>query len=115
MVGIPLVGWKRLRQSPVWKWSEVYLIVQPEGKTWIMQTYTNVVDAKLTQADLPKLGERYKNLPQGWKFVVKKLDKDLAVIPPADKDYTAHVMADEFDNVYEGCGFDAACSYMPGQ
>jgi len=36
----------------------------------------------------------YKNLPAGWKFVVKTLDKDLTLIPPADKNSVAHAMAD---------------------
>jgi hypothetical protein len=52
-------------------------------------------------------------LPAGWTFAVKTLDKDLTVIPPANKNHIAHVMADEFDDVYEGCGFDSACSYTP--
>ena len=27
--------------------------------------------------------------------------------------HLAHVMADQFDNVHEGCGFDDACNYIP--
>jgi hypothetical protein len=36
----------------------------------------------------------YRNLPAGWKFVVKKLDKDLTLIPTAHKNYMVHAMAD---------------------
>ncbi len=95
------------------KGSQVYLIVLPDGHTWIMQTYTQKVDPTMSQEKLPSLGGMYKNLPAGWKFVVKTLDKDLTLIPPADQNHIAHVMADEFDNVYEGCGYDNACNYTP--
>jgi len=95
------------------KGSQVYLIVMPDGHTWIMQTYTQKVDPTMSEAKLPDLGSMYKNLPAGAKFVVKTLDKDLTLIPQKDKNYIAHVMADEFDDVYEGCGYDSACSYIP--
>src|SRR5208283_3836137 len=93
------------------KGSQVYLIVLPDGHTWILQTYTTRVDPTMTEAKLQNLGSIYKNLPTGWKFAVKTLDKDLTLIPPADKNHVAHVMADEFDDVFEGCGYDSACSY----
>jgi len=95
------------------KGSQVYLIVLPDGHTWILQTYTTRVDPTMTEAKLQNLGSIYKNLPTGWKFAVKTLDKDLTLIPPADKNHVAHVMADEFDDVFEGCGYDSACSYIP--
>ena len=36
----------------------------------------------------------YRNLPAGWQFVVKTLDKDVTLVLPADKDYAAHPIAD---------------------
>lgn len=78
-----------------------------------MQTWTDHVDSTMSEAALPTLGERLKNLPEGWKFVVKTLNEDLTIAPPADKDHMAHVMSDELDNVYEGCGLDTACNYIP--
>jgi len=95
------------------KGSEVYLIVPTDGTTWVMQTWTDHVDSTMNEAALPALGERLKNLPEGWKFMVKTLDEDLTIAPPADKDHMAHVMSDELDNVYEGCGLDTACNYIP--
>src|SRR5271157_1256359 len=56
------------------KGSQVYLIVLPDGHTWIMQTYTQKVDPTMSREKLPNLGGMYKNLPAGWKFVVKTLD-----------------------------------------
>jgi hypothetical protein len=36
----------------------------------------------------------YRNLPAGWEFVVKTLDKDVTLIMPADKNYVTRAMAD---------------------
>ena len=95
------------------KGSQVYLIKDTDGHTWVLQTYTTKVDPTMSEDKLGNLGSMYKNVPAGWNFVAKTLDKDLTLIPPADKNHIAHVMADEFDDVYEGCGYDSACSYIP--
>jgi hypothetical protein len=51
-------------------------------------------------------------IPPGWKFWTKVLDRDLTVQPPAPK-HLAWVTQDEFNNTYQGCGYDTACSYTP--
>ncbi len=94
------------------KGSQVYLLRDPDGKAWIMQAYTNLVDKTLTAADLPKLGGKLKVAP-GWKYEVKTLDQDLTYIPPASTGYLTHAVADDLQNVYQGCGFDDACNYNP--
>jgi len=94
------------------KGSQVYLLRDPDGKTWIMQAYTNLVDKTLTAAGLPKLGSKLKLAP-GWKYEVKTLDRDLTYIPPASTGYLTHAVADDLQNVYQGCGFDDACNYIP--
>jgi len=94
------------------KGSPVYLLRSPDGKAWVMQAYTDLVDKTLTQAELPKLGSKLK-LPPGWKFEVKTLERDLTLAPPASTGYLAHAVADEFQNIYAGCGFDDACNYIP--
>jgi hypothetical protein len=93
------------------KGSEVYLLRDPNGKVWIMQAYTNLVDKSLTMADLPNLGSKLK-LPPGWKYEVKTLDRNLTYVPPAPG-YVAHAISDELQNIYQGCGFDKACNYIP--
>ena len=45
----------------------VFLLRSPDGITWVMQTFTDHVDATLTEADLPDLGARLA-LPEGWQF-----------------------------------------------
>jgi hypothetical protein len=68
-----------------------------------MQAFTNLVDKTLTAAELPKLGSKLK-LPEGWKYEVKTLDKDLTLIPPAPE-HLAHAVSDELQNIYAGNNF----------
>jgi len=63
---------------------------------------------------LAQLGSKLQKLPAGWKYVVKTLEKDLAFdVRTATPAGLKHLTLDEFGNVYLGCGFDAACNYMP--
>ena len=76
-----------------------------------MQSYASEVDPKLSFDQLSQLGSRLK-LPAGWTFEAKTLDQDLTV-DPRNANGLAHIIRDELHNVYEGCGFDAACNYVP--
>jgi hypothetical protein len=91
--------------------SEVYLLRDPDGKTWIMQAYTNLVDKSLTIDGLRDLGSKLK-LPPEWKYEAKTLDRDLTYEPVAPG-YTAYFISDDLQNAYQGCGFDSACNYVP--
>ena len=98
------------------KGSSVFLLRAPNdnnhgGKTWVMQSYSTEVDAELTLDQLPELRGKLK-LPAGWTFEAQRLTKDLTV-DPRNNYGTAHMMRDDLHNVYEGCGFDTACSYVP--
>jgi hypothetical protein len=84
----------------------------PEGKVWVMQSYANEVDPTLALAQLPELGAKLKDLPKDWTFEVKTLDRDLTV-EPERVEGVARIVRDELHDVYEGCGFDAACNYVP--
>jgi hypothetical protein len=61
---------------------------------------------------LPELGAKLKGLPKDWAFEVKTLDRDLTV-EPGSVEGVARIVRDELHDVYEGCGFDAACNYVP--
>lgn len=98
------------------KGSTVFLLRSPAGKnnggkTWVMQSYTTEVDAELTFESLTELGDRL-NLPAGWTFETQRLAKDLTV-DPRNAYGNAHIVRDDLHNIYEGCGFDTACSYVP--
>ncbi|CAN7579320.1 cysteine rich repeat-containing protein [Rhizobium sp. LjRoot258] len=90
----------------------VYLLDAADGGTFVMQSWTDHYEPSLTYDKLKDLGPMYKKLPEGWKFRIKVLDSDLEVTPPAP-DHLAIVMQDEFRNTFQGCGYDAACTYKP--
>ena len=66
-----------------------------------------------TAANLKDLGSQFKQLPPGWKFRVKVLERDLTVAPKKPPNYLAWVTQDEFWNTYQGCGYDETCNYVP--
>jgi hypothetical protein len=90
----------------------VFLLSPPDKQgVYVMQSWTDHVDKTLTYDRLPDLG-KILALPKGWTFSVKILDQDLTIAPPAPE-YTAHSLVDNLKNVYAGCGFDNACSFVP--
>ena len=96
------------------KGNTVFLLRAPEGKVYAMQAFTNIEDPSLTYEQLPQLGSKMQKLPPGWKYEVKTLDKDLVFdVRKATPAGLKHLTLDEFGNVYLGCGFDAACNYLP--
>jgi hypothetical protein len=46
---------------------EIYELIDPEGRRWVMQTYSQTVDRGLALADLPALASRL-SLPAGWRY-----------------------------------------------
>lgn len=96
------------------KGSDVHKLLSPDGKFYVMQSYTTQVDNSLTFAQLSQLGGKL-NLPSGWGFETTVLTQDLAV-DPTKANGTAHIVRDDLANVYQGCGFDNACSFasVPG-
>lgn len=93
------------------KGKPVYLLRAPEGKVWVLQVYSHAVDKALSLDNMHQLGSKLA-LPEGWKFEVKVLDKDLSMEPRRTKG-VAYIMRDNLANTYMGCGFDAACNYIP--
>jgi hypothetical protein len=75
----------------------IYQLVAPGGKRYIMQIYSQEVDKNLREAGLSQLGSKLK-LPAGWKFEVIQLDKDLAVRNSGTK---AYVLQDDLRNSYQ--------------
>lgn len=96
------------------KGGTVFLIRTPERRAYVMQAYTTEADKDLTYDDLAQLGSKLKSLPAGWRFEVKKLTEDLVFdTTKATPKGRKHIIKDELKNVYLGCGFDAACNYVP--
>lgn len=93
------------------KGKPVYLLRTPEGKVWVLQVFSKLVDKTLSMDTLDQLGRKIQ-MPAGWTFEVKVLDRDLSLQPRWAKG-AAYIMRDNLGNTYMGCGFDAACSFVP--
>jgi len=88
------LGWK--------KGTTVLLLDDAEGNTWIVKGFQLGLKPQYTYEQFVAAGQsNFKNLPEGWKFRVKTLDKDLNESP---ENGVATIMADEFFNVYDKTG-----------
>ena len=74
--------------------SEVYELVAPSGKVYIMQSYAHIVDDTLNESALPGLGEELA-LPKGWTYRTRVV---------VDQDGIATVVQDELQNTYQLAG-----------
>jgi hypothetical protein len=74
----------------------VFELVDPDGRRWVMQTYSQVVDKNMSVDDLPGLGSRLSP-PAGWRYETRTLTKPLVVDTTAS---VAHVMQDDLTNTY---------------
>jgi haloalkane dehalogenase len=82
----------------------VYELVSPDNQVYVMQSYSQIVDASLTEADLNTLADRL-NLPEGWQYRVRTLDVDYVV---RSMDGTATVIQDELENTYQRLDAESA-------
>jgi hypothetical protein len=78
------------------KGSEVFLLDDPKGRTWVMVSYTDKDVPGMTIDKLETLGDIIK-APQGWKFRAVVLSKELILEP---KSGFAGVTQDDKENVY---------------
>jgi haloalkane dehalogenase len=76
---------------------KVYELVAPDGRVFIMQSYSQEVDKSLNEEGLQSLATRLK-LPKGWQYRVRKVDDDLVV---RNSGAQAHVVQDELRNTYQ--------------
>ena len=74
----------------------VYELVSPAGDVYMMQSYSQIADPKLSLADLPALGKRLK-LPAGWRYQTRTLTADYAL----KADGIAYVINDDLYNSYQ--------------
>ena len=79
------------------KGSEVYQLISPRH-AYIMQSYAQIVDPKLSESDLPKLQSRLK-LPEGWQYKVVNLEADLVL--QTSEANPAIVIQDDLLNSYQ--------------
>ena len=74
----------------------VFELVDADGRRWVMQTYSQIVDKNLTLSDLAGLGSRL-TLPAGWRYETRTLTEPLTVDTTGRP---AHVLQDDLTNSY---------------
>lgn len=88
------IGWN--------KGTTVLLLDDQEGNTWVMKGFQLGLTPPYTYQEFVAAGmDQFKNLPDGWTFRVKTLEKDLIERP---ENGIATIMPDEFFNVYDLTG-----------
>src|SRR6201981_2053960 len=75
----------------------VYELLSPEGKIYVMQGYSREVDKELNEAALVNLADRLK-LPHAWKYRTRMLDEAPVIQNVGGK---AYVIQDELKNTYQ--------------
>lgn len=80
-------------QNLLWeKGKPVYQLVDPQEHVYILQGH------KVPEKQLASLGDKFKRLPEGWRYQVKKLDEDL--IMKLTPDAPIPSVQDEFNQIY---------------
>jgi hypothetical protein len=74
----------------------VFELVDPSGRRWVMQTWSQTIDPTLTLDDLPGLAARL-TLPDGWTYEARTLDTPLRVDTSTRQ---ASVTQDDLANSY---------------
>jgi hypothetical protein len=84
------------------KGTEVLLLDDPSGTTWIMKGFQVGLKPNYTYQEFLKRGAgNFKKLPKNWKVRVITLDQDFVETP---ENGVATIMSDEFFNVYDKTG-----------
>jgi hypothetical protein len=94
------------------KGTRIYVLDDPRGTAWLLQSYTTAFDPNLTAEGLERLGEKLR-LPPGWKFRTRVLEEDLEVRALNGR---VQVMQDNLQNTYVACfsmSGQQACSARP--
>lgn len=74
----------------------VFELTDPDGRRWVMQTYSQTVDPQLHLDDLAGLATRL-TLPAGWSYRTRTLESPLRIDTTAQK---ASVLQDDLANSY---------------
>lgn len=74
----------------------IYQLTAPNGRKYVMQSYSRIMNPKLSEKDLPDLGNQLK-LPAGWTYTTRKLNADYTMSVTG----VAHVIQDSLKNTYQ--------------
>lgn len=76
--------------------STVFMLHDAEGKTYVMQSWSQQIDPQLSEQDLYTLNDRLQ-IPDGWTYDYKTLEEDFVVETLAED---AQVLGDDLRNTY---------------
>jgi hypothetical protein len=93
------------------KGREIYILDAPDGEVFVMQSFTNYKQQKVTLANARELGS-VLTLPPGWRFRSLVLDRDL-IVNQKRTNGLAHVFQDDMLNAYQGSDGGKAFSFIP--
>ncbi len=88
-----------VRRHTSWRWKQgrtVFELVAPGGDVYVMQSYAQIVDPKLSLKKLRRLGPRL-TLPQGWRYRARKLRHPFVLTTRAQ----ATIVQDDLKNTYQ--------------
>jgi hypothetical protein len=74
----------------------LFELVDPAGRVYVMQAYSQIIDPELTYDQLRHLRPRV-GLPEGWRYRTKKMRRNLALRAGG----TATIIQDELKNTYQ--------------
>jgi hypothetical protein len=74
----------------------IFELIDPQGRRWVMQTRSQIVDPTLSLDDLPGLAARLR-LPSGWSYQPRTLTSPLRIDTTTED---AHVTQDDLANSY---------------
>ena len=89
-----------VERNTVWyyfKGKQVYILEDPTGNCFIMQSFSQKIDTNLQLEDLETLGNRL-NLPAGWAYKTITLESDFIL---ATQNNEAELVSDELENAYQ--------------
>jgi hypothetical protein len=91
---------RTIERNNVWRWKRgrvVYELVGPGGDVYVMQSYSQIRDPKLTIRQLRSLGRRI-DPPPGWRYRARRLRRALEVRAIGGQ---ATIVQDELLNTYQ--------------
>jgi hypothetical protein len=90
---------RTIRRTNDWRWRggrTVFELIAPGGDTYVMQSYAQIKDPKLTLAKLRTLGRRL-TLPPGWRYRSRTLRRPLVLSAKG----SATILQDELQDTYQ--------------
>jgi hypothetical protein len=102
--GTPTVGNQfylpnQVQRDTIWIYkagTPIFILTDPGGNEYVMQSYAQIVDPTLSYKDLPNLASQL-SLPPGWQYSTRTLSQDLQM----NSNGLATVVNDDLANSYQ--------------